>query len=118
MTSSENRDQQRKRANRSCHLFLSSSGLISLLSRTLLTLSEISGLASCVTQLSVCTSLDSLWHITLADLLDGCVGVNDWDPGTDRCDGLGVLNLLLGSVTLLVLTQLAGEENEAGLVGL
>ena len=100
-------------------LLLSSSGLISLLLRTLITLALVSVLASRISQLSVCTSLDWCWHLALLDLGNTTDGVDDWKTKLDA--GNGVLDgrdILLGSITLLVLTQLAGEEDQAGLVGL
>lgn len=43
--------------------------------------------------------------------------MEDWETGSDGCDCvLGAGNLLLGSITLLVLTQLAGEEDQAAAV--
>lgn len=98
-------------------LLLSSSGLISLLLRPLITLALVSVLASRISQLSVCTSLDWCWQLALLDLRDTTGGVNDWQTKLDAGNGvLGGRDILLGSITLLVLTQLAGEEDQAGLV--
>jgi len=104
---------------KTCPLFLSSSGLISLLPRTLLTFSKVSRLTSRISQLSVSTTLNTLWQITLLNLLDLGVGVDDWQTGLNAADQvLSTRNLLLGCIALLVLTEFAGEEYESGLVGL
>lgn len=102
-----------------CHLFLSSSGLISLLLRPLPTLAQVLRLASRLPQLPVRTSLNRLRHLALLDLPDLRVGVDDGQAKLDAADQvLGTRYLLLGGIALLVLAELAREEDEAGLVGL
>jgi hypothetical protein len=111
--------QKHEPMRKPCPLFFSSSSLISLLSRPLLTLALVSRLASRVSQLSVSTTLNSLGHLALLDLLDLGVGVDDWQTSLNAADQvLSTRNLLLGCIALLVLAELAGEEDEAGLVGL
>lgn len=76
-------------------------------------------LASRISQLSVCTSLDWRWQLALLDLGDTGGGVDNWQAKLDAGNRvLGGRDILLGSITLLVLTQLAGEQDQAGLVGL
>jgi hypothetical protein len=104
---------------RPCHLFLSSSGLISLLPSSLLTLANQSSFTSRIPQLSVRTSLDSLGQIALLDLADLGSGVDDGKTVLDaRNNVLDILNILLGSITGLVFAEFAGEEDETGLVSL
>ena len=102
-----------------CHLFLSSSGLISLLLRALLTLSKVSRVASRIPQFSISTTLNSLGHLALLDLLDLGVGMDDGQAVLEAADQVfGSRNLLLGCIALLVLAELSGEEDQAGLIGL
>jgi len=54
--------------SRLLHLFLSSSSLVSLLLRPLLTLAKVPRLASGFSQLLVSTTLNWRWYITLLDL--------------------------------------------------
>jgi hypothetical protein len=108
--------KQRPQSN-PCNLFLSSSSLIGLLLRPLLTLAKVSGLTSDIPQLSVGTTLDRLRHITLLDLRDTSLSIDDWQTKLDaRDDVLDSLDILLGSIALLVLTQLAGEEDQTSVV--
>lgn len=96
-------------------LFLVGLGL-SLLTETLLLLAEIPLLGSGITKLAVSTTLDRAGLLAGLDLVDT---IND-GGGESRCNGrdsLGVLNGVL-AVTSLGLTALAGEDDEALLVGL
>jgi len=98
-------------------LFLSSSGLVGLLLCSLFTCALVFRLASRISQLSVSPTLDRLWHLALLDLGESSRSVNDRKTVLDPGDGiLDSLNLLLGSVVLLVLTDLAGEKNQTGTV--
>ena len=76
-------------------------------------------LGSGISQLSVSTTLNSLWHIALADLLNLSVNVDNWKGnlggGSER---LGSGNILLGSISLLVLAELAWEKNKTSAVSL
>ena len=109
--------QKEKTQSKSCHLFLSSGSLIGLLLRPLLTLASVSCLTSGISQFSVSTTLNWLRQLALLDFLNGSVGVNDRETVPEARDRiLNTRDLLLGSITLLVLTKFAGEENETGAV--
>jgi hypothetical protein len=108
--------KQRPRSN-PCNLFLSSSCLIGLLLRPLLTLAKVSCLTSEIPQLSVGTTLNWLRHITLLDLRDTSLSADDRQTKLDARDNiLHGRDILLGSIALLVLTQLAGEEDQTSVV--
>ena len=112
---------QRKKSqtlNKPSRLLLSSSSLVSLLPSTLLTLAGIFGLSPRLAQLSVCTTLDSSWHVALLDLGDLRVVWNDWQSELESSDGVDILDILLGGISVLVLTELAGEEDQSGAVSL
>lgn len=111
------RDQQKKKQSETvCHLLLSSGSLISLLPRTLLASSLVPSLASGITQLPVCTTLDGSWHVGLVDL-GNWGGVDNWETGADGCESvLDGRDLLLGSISVLVLTRLAREEDQSAAV--
>lgn len=76
-------------------------------------------LGSGVSELSVGTTLNWLWQVALADLLNLLVDVDNWkgDLGGGSVR-LGSGDLLLGGITLLGLTKLAWEENKTGTVSL
>src|SRR6266536_3951605 len=97
-------------------LFLNSSSLISLVLRPLLTLADQSRLASRISQFSISTSLNWRRNIALADLFDLLNNWDDWKSLADTGDNFLGGNFLLGSIILLVLTDLAGEEDESGTV--
>lgn len=102
-------------------LFLSSLSLLSSSLGALLTDTDQAGVRAGVAQ---CTESRLLagGHVGLGDGGDGVLwcDVEDGESGTDVLDttGSGGLNLLWRRVKLLVLTSLAGEENQAALVGL
>lgn len=76
-------------------------------------------LGSGISQLSVSTTLNSLWQIALADLLNLSVNVDNWKGDLGRgSERLGSGNILLGSIVLLVLTELSWEEDKTGTVSL
>jgi len=101
------------------NLFLSSICLSSLVLRTLLTLSNKSRLTPCFSEFLVCTTLDWLWHIAFADLLDLALDVDDWQSVLGACDELlSTRYILLAGIFFLVLAELAGEEDQAGTVSL
>ena len=102
-----------------CPLFLSRSRLVSRILRTLLTLADQSRLASGVPEFPVCTSFHCLWHLALLDEFDVAVGVDDGERKSNALEVLGLLrarNILLAGIVLLMLTDLAGEEDQAGSV--
>ena len=76
-------------------------------------------LGSGISQLSVSTTLNSLWKIALADLLNLSVNVDNWKGnlggGSER---LGSGNILLGSISVLVLAELAWEKDKTSAVSL
>lgn len=104
--------------NRSCHLFLGSSSLISCILCSLLTLSGQSSLTSGIPQLSVCTSLNWFWHISLLDLWETTLNSGNWESVLNTAAGfLERWELLFGGITLLRLAEFAWEEDKAGTEG-
>lgn len=83
---------------------------------TLLPLAKQSLVASCQAQLGVGTTLNSLGGFALLDLVDTLLDVDDGQGGGEERDGLLDTDVL--AVTSLGLTSLAGEDDEALLVGL
>lgn len=109
--------QKQRPLSNPCHLFLSRRLLVSLILCSLLPCAPVSGLTPCVSELPVCAAFNGLGQIALANLLDGGVDVDDGQTLLEAGHSLlGTSNLLLGRVTLLLLSGLAGEEDQAGTV--
>jgi hypothetical protein len=102
--------------HKSCCLFLGGLSL-SRIPRALLpgALRALDGAG--VAQLHVGTALDGCGHVALLDLLDGLVGGGDGEGVRDQRNLLNLAGVGLG-VALLGVVGLAGEDNEALLVGL
>ena len=101
------------------NLLLGGSSLGLLVALALLAGTLVTGLGTRVAELAVSTTLDRLWSIGLLDLGD-TLGVDNWHGLVGRLDevGLGSLDLLDGGISLLGLSGLAWEKNEAGTVSL
>ena len=108
--------QKQRPLSNPCHLFLSRSILVCLVLCPLLPHSPVSRLTSGISELSVGAALNRLGHIALADLLDGGIGGDNRQTLLEARNCLGAGNLPLGRVALLRLSNLAGEEDEAGSV--
>lgn len=97
-------------------LFLVGLGLSSGGPGALLAGTQVPLVASQLAELCVGTALCGLGHVAL---LDGAVGLGDGEEGqgsVGRGDDIAGVNVL--AVTSLGLAGLAGEDNQAGLVGL
>lgn len=97
-------------------LFLGSLSL-SLVLRTLLTGTGVARVAASLAESSVGTALNGSGHLALLDLLDAKVGGSDGEDGGDVAGLVDLGDVGLG-VALLGSVALAGEENQALLVGL
>lgn len=117
VTSTTNKPKNKARQLLSSLLFLGSSSLIRLVLLTLLPGTGVSGGSPRVSQLSVSTTLDRCWQVTLANLLNLLVQAGNWESSLGVCDSiLDAGDLLLAGIARLVLTGLAWEEDEASAV--
>lgn len=121
VTSLTNRKSEATKQHLSLNpLLLGRIGLSSSILRPLRTLAGVSVLGPRIPQLSVRTTLNSRWHVALADLLDLVLYVDDREGELELAGvvGGGRGDILLAGVLLLVLTDLAWEQDQASAEGL